>query len=310
MQAAAFSSGTNLDLTPTPIMARWPQKLRQAYMQGACVSTPNIFMLFVDSLRGDAVFGNGIATPTFDARTRVGAPPFTSACALPRRRRRRSPRYSPVATRQSTASAVCRGYRLTPDITTIAEAFGRAGYRSYAEVTGPLLAETGVLRGFDDVRHREGYKAPFFGWRDDVPRPHVGVLGALAHASSHLGGSPPLPAPARLHEEVGQSRLRGSGHGQRRGLGPVLDSLPDNTIVVLSGDHGEEYPDGQFEVLLNRVSRKGSEGPKAEELVPLSRSQAVRTGRGPRFRPARTSHQGAVDHQRARHRPHRRSPIR
>ena len=61
-----------------------------------------------------------------------------------------------------------QGYRLSSAATTMAEAFGKAGYSTHAEITGPLLPETGILRGFDEANHRPGYKAPFFGWRDEV----------------------------------------------------------------------------------------------------------------------------------------------
>ena len=126
-------------------------------------------MLFVDSLRADAIYGDHIPTPNFDAFAERGAAFDQVICTATTT----TPSFSSILTGCYPPKHGVRGlqgYRLTPDITTIAEAFGLAGYRSYAEVTGPLLPETGVLRGFDEVRHREGYKAPFFGWRDDVVR--------------------------------------------------------------------------------------------------------------------------------------------
>ena len=39
---------------------------------------------------------------------------------------------------------------------------------THAEVTGPLLPETGVTRGVEDTRHRPGYDVRPFGWRDEV----------------------------------------------------------------------------------------------------------------------------------------------
>jgi arylsulfatase A-like enzyme len=231
------------------------------------VSTPNIFMLFVDSLRADAVFGTGIATPNFDAHAVRGASFQQCVCTATTT----TPSFSSILTGCYPPKHGVRGlqgYRLTPAITTIAEAFGRAGYRSYAEVTGPLLPETGVLRGFDDVRHREGYKAPFFGWRDDV-------LGRMSQYSEpwlmllhiwevHRPFRPP-PDYTKKWDRAGYEAVVAASD---EGLKPVLDSLPANTIVVLSGDHGEEYPDGQFEVILNRVSRKARKVLKPKTWFP------------------------------------------
>jgi len=62
-----------------------------------------------------------------------------------------------------------QGYRLSQAVTTMAETFAEGGYRSYAEVTGRLLPETGILRGFDEARCRQAaYKVPFFYWREEV----------------------------------------------------------------------------------------------------------------------------------------------
>ncbi|HZK50645.1 MAG TPA: sulfatase, partial [Actinomycetota bacterium] len=231
------------------------------------MTTPNVFMLFVDSLRSDAIFGDHVPTPTFDSYAARGAAFREAVCTATTT----TPSFSSILTGCYPPKHGVRGlqgYRLSPDVTTIAEAFGSAGYRTYSEVTGPLLPETGVLRGFDEVHHREGYRAPFFGWRDDVlrrmsayPEPWLMLLHIW---EVHRPFRPP-PDYTKQWDRAGYEAVVAASDER---LEPVLDSLPDNTIVALSGDHGEEYPDGQVEVLLNRVSRKARKVLKPKSWFP------------------------------------------
>ncbi|MGH2776224.1 MAG: sulfatase family protein [Actinomycetota bacterium] len=231
------------------------------------MTTPNVFLLFVDSLRADAIFGDHIPTPTFDSYAARGAAFKDAVCTATTT----TPSFSSILTGCYPPKHGVRGlqgYRLSPDVTTIAEAFGSAGYRTYAEVTGPLLEETGVLRGFDEVHHREGYRAPFFGWRDEVlrrmsayPEPWLMLLHIW---EVHRPFRPP-PDYTKQWDRAGYEAVVAASDDRLR---PVLDSLPDNTIMALSGDHGEEYPEGQFEVLLNRVSRKARKVLKPKSWFP------------------------------------------
>jgi arylsulfatase A-like enzyme len=231
------------------------------------VPGPNVFMLFVDSLRADAIYGDHISTPNFDAYAARGAAFDQVICTATTT----TPSFSSILTGCYPPKHGVRGlqgYRLTPDVTTIAEAFGTVGYHSYAEVTGPLLPETGVLRGFGEVRHREGYRAPFFGWRDDVLSRMSGYsepwLMLLHIWEVHRPFRPP-PDYTKKWDKAGYEAVVAASDER---LGPILESLPDNTIVALSGDHGEEYPDGQVEVLLNRVSRKARKVLKPKAWFP------------------------------------------
>src|SRR3990170_1080142 len=105
------------------------------------MTKPNVFMLVIDSLRADAVTGDHVATKNFDALATRGASFSQAICTCTTT----TPSFSSLLTGCYPPKHGVRGlqgYRLSPDVTTIAEAFGSAGYRTYAEVTGPLLPET------------------------------------------------------------------------------------------------------------------------------------------------------------------------
>lgn len=228
---------------------------------------PNVFMLFVDSLRADAIFGDHIATPNFDAHAARGASFRHCVCTATTT----TPSFSSILTGCYPPKHGVRGlqgYRLSGAVTTMAEAFGRAGYHTHAEVTGPLLPQTGVLRGFEEVHHRQDYRAPFFGWTIDVLERMSAYsepwLMLLHIWEVHRPFRPP-PTYEKQWDRAGyEAVVRASDER----LGPVLEALPDNTITVLSGDHGEEYPDTQVEVLVNRVSRKARKVLKPKNWFP------------------------------------------
>ena len=136
----------------------------------------------------------------------------------------------------------------------MAEEFGRAGYRTYAEVTGPLVPETGVLRGFHESNHRQGYRAPFFGWRDEVVnkiRRYEKPWLMLLHIwEVHRPFRPP-PDHVKRWDRAGYEAVVTAADER---LADVFAAAGDDTIVVITGDHGEEYAESRFDRIFNRAA--------------------------------------------------------
>lgn len=129
------------------------------------MDAPNVFMLVIDSLRADVVWQRRVITTNID-RFATSSAAFHQCIATSTTT---TPSFASILTGTYPPKHGVRGlqgYRLSPSVTTIAEAFKSSGYHTYAEVTGPLLPETGVLRGFDHANHRPGYKVDFFFWRE------------------------------------------------------------------------------------------------------------------------------------------------
>ncbi len=215
---------------------------------------PNVLFLAVDSLRADAVFGDRVATPNLDALMERGAA-FTQCIATATTT---TPSFSSMLTGCYPPKHGVRGlqgYRLAGDLTTLAEAFAALGYNTYAEVTGPLLPETGILRGFQHSRHRQAYKVPFFGWRDDVieaVQSYVEPWFMLLHIwEVHRPYRSP-PDFAKRKDKIGYER---AVTATDEWLAPVYEAAGD-AVFVITGDHGEEYPDTPFEFQMVRAARK------------------------------------------------------
>ncbi|MFN2489864.1 MAG: sulfatase [Actinomycetota bacterium] len=208
--------------------------------------SPNVFLLVIDSLRSDAVWGDHIATPNFDRLAARGTAFRQCVCTTTTT----TPSFSSILTGCYPPKHGVRGlqgYTLSPSLQTMAEMFGAAGYRTYAEVTGPLLPATGVLRGFDEKHHRQAYRVPFFGWRDDV----VAKMRSYAEPWFMLLHIWEVHRPYRSPPDFAKRRDRAGYEAAVAAtdewLAPVLDAAGD-ALAVVTGDHGEDYPGSALEL--------------------------------------------------------------
>lgn len=221
----------------------------------SAIDRPNVFFLAVDSLRADAVFGDHIATPNFDAHARNGAAFHQCICTCTTT----TPSFSSMLTGCYPPKHGVRGlqgYRLNPDLMTMAEAFAGAGYKTYAEVTGPLLKETGILRGFETANHRQAYRVPFFEWRDRViarmkvyPQPWFLMLHIW---EVHR----PYRAPPDFKKRNDKGGYEAAVHAADEWLGPVFEAAGSDAITIITGDHGESYANSPLEQKVLRGARK------------------------------------------------------
>lgn len=245
------------------------------------MNPPNVFILVIDSLRADAIFGDHIATPTIDALRARGASFTQCVCTTTTT----TPSFSSMLTGCYPPKHGVRGlqgYRLSDALTTLPEAFGAAGYNTYAEVTGPLLPETGILRGFADARHRPAYRVPFFGWREEVVarmRAYVEPWLMLLHIwEVHR----PYRSPPDFGKRKDKAGYEAAVHATDEWLRPVFEAASDNAIVVVTGDHGEEYPGNALEFQMVRVARKARRTLKLARWSPAldQRFAAMEIGHG------------------------------
>ena len=227
------------------------------------------------------MFGKTIATPNFDAHAERGAAFHQCVCTATTT----TPSFSSMLTGCYPPKHTVRGlkgYRLSPAIKTVAEIFGAEGYKTYAEVTGPLLPETGILRGFDEARHRQAYKVPFFGWRDEIVermRSFVEPWFMLLHIwEVHR----PYRSPPDFAKRKDKAGYEAAVAATDEWLAPVFEAAADDTIVVITGDHGEDYPDSPLEFQLVRMARRARKGLRLRQWFPFldNKFAALEIGHG------------------------------
>ena len=223
------------------------------------MSKPNVFFLAIDSLRADVVFGDHVSTPNIDAYASRAAAFHQCVCTTTTT----TPSFSSMLTGCYPPRHGVRGlqgHRLVSSVTTMAEAFSAAGYKTHAEVTGPLLPETGILRGFEKASHRPAYRVPFFGWRDEIiskMRSFVEPWFMLLHIwEVHR----PYRSPPRFEKRRDKAGYEAAVAATDEYLAPVFAAAGDDALVVITGDHGEEYPDSEMGLKMIRWARRLRKG--------------------------------------------------
>lgn len=200
---------------------------------------PNLLFVCVDCLRADFVGTDHADTPFMDSLAADGAD-YTEMYA------------SATTTTPCVASLLTGRYaehngvysleaaRLDESVPTLAEQFSAAGYETAALVTGPLVAETDLDRGFDTYAYRDRRAELVGDWFEDA----AGTLDGLSapfFAYLHLWEiHDPVRVPAGYDDPAyGRYPYARALSALDRRLERLVGRLPEDTVVALHGDHGE-----------------------------------------------------------------------
>lgn len=245
------------------------------------MTRPNILFLLIDCLRADAVIGQqrGAHTPALDRLVRSGFA-FTQTVA------------SASSTTPCVASLLTGvysfvhgirsifGLKLNPNIHSLVEIFRERDYHTYAEVSGPLFPETALDRGFEAYQFREAAAYLSSSWGADLRQRLRG--GAFKppwflflhlwelHHHRHI-------LPMFQSRNYGRNRYERALSSLDSELATLIEALPQDTLIVLHGDHGERVvkTDAQYRLyrlirdVFGRKTRKreGHEMDVYEELI-------------------------------------------
>lgn len=221
------------------------------------VSRPNILLIVVDCLRADFAYQPGQArTPNLDRLVQEGFS-FTRAVS---HATTTTPSFTNILTGRYSFEHGVRthsGAKLNPGIRTLPELLRESGYFTRAEVTGPLGPEIGLTRGFDEYHHRDRRQSENTSWGAEF----LGELGAMRppwFTLLHVWG---LHRNRQVLPECRNSACGATTYGRALSsidlfLGRLLDALPANTVVALTGDHGEEISRGAWDEAAMKLRRK------------------------------------------------------
>ncbi|MFD1512909.1 sulfatase-like hydrolase/transferase [Halomarina rubra] len=202
-------------------------------------SPPNLLFVCVDCLRNDAVVDGWGETPFLDslrADGRVYTDLFATATTT-------TPCVAGLMTGQySEHNGVTslREARLNAETTTLAERLSAAGYDTCAMVTGPLVEETDLDRGFDAYHYREK-EASLFGPWERTAGERLDELDDPFFCYLHLWElHEPISVPEGYDERrYGRWPYERALSALDARLEALVERLPDDTVVALHGDHGE-----------------------------------------------------------------------
>jgi arylsulfatase A-like enzyme len=203
----------------------------------------NLLLIVVDCLRADALARGRGAWPRISQLAARSAR-FTACYST-------CPTTTPAVTailtgRYPSAHGVrgLRGTQLSESIPTAAEQLTRGGMVSWCSATGPLLDTVGTFRGFSDVEYRDVPRRSVHSpWgKESVARlTQLAAADAPFFALVHLWDAhTPRSYPARFESRShGRSAYERSIAGMDEWIGAAVDASGPETIVVVTGDHGE-----------------------------------------------------------------------
>jgi arylsulfatase A-like enzyme len=204
---------------------------------------PNILLLVVDCLRSDRIFSaertcktphidalvrQGISLPNVFVENSITTPSFISML---------TGRY---AGNHGVAGMI--GAKLAKEIPTLAEIFAANGYETYAEATGPLHPLLNIGKGFAHYNFRSQYDYYFSDWGKKLlerfkNKEFRAPFFALVHFwEVHVPRQVP---PEFDHPEFGATEYDRSVSAVDNYIGKILKNVDENTLIILTGDHGE-----------------------------------------------------------------------
>jgi arylsulfatase len=250
-------------------------------------STPNILLIVIDCLRADRTFDpdRSAQTPNLTNLAEKGvlfshlitANSMTIPCM--------TTMFSGMYPAHHGVRAMV-GARVSDDVPLMAEILRENGYHTYAEATGPLSPFYRLDRGFDHYSLRDGVKSPLLGeWGDDLFRRfRSGEFREPWFVYLHLWGvhRPRQILPDYNRPEYGQTEYDRAVSSYDARLKELFDAVDkDDTLVVVTGDHGEKIPEtnleGRVEFLKKSLSKE-TKGKKNTGLI-RARRQAIATVR-------------------------------
>lgn len=200
---------------------------------------PNVCLVTVDCLRQDFVSGDYADTPFVDGFREAG----TEYTELHATATNTTPAVASLLTgtySETNGVNSLREVQLSDDVSTVGECLRSAGYETAAHVTGPLVPETGLYRGFDRYHHRDKDENLTGDWFE-TPVETVASLAEPFFLYVHLWElHNPIDVPEAFDDPAyGDAPYTRMFSALDRSLEAFVDELPADTVVALHGDHGE-----------------------------------------------------------------------
>jgi arylsulfatase A-like enzyme len=246
---------------------------------------PNILLIVADCARSDKWMGNNRTTftPNFDHICREGVSfPTTIAekcLTTPSFVNILTGLYSP---RHGVHQAW--GYRLPDAVPLLTSILRDLDYQCCAEVTGPLLPELGLERGFDMYEYRAPNDYLHTAWGDRLmQRMHNGYYKKPWFLLLHLWE---LHLPRQKTPENHRSGSEKNDYEHAISsldaqLGRVFGAMDENTLIIFTGDHGEKteaetYREGTaVDYACKRLNIKRAKGRALYEIAFLTGPSVV-----------------------------------
>jgi len=220
---------------------------------------PNILFIVVDCLRFDILEKNINQLKNFK-RLKEKSLYFTNAfstCSTT------TPSFASILTGQYPFNHGIRthhGHRINPNSKTLAQILSKQRYNTHAEVTGPLYLNVGLNKGFDEYNHRSRVDTIYTSKGREI----INKIKNLEEPWFFFLHLWTLHKPRWVLKKYDKKRYGKSIYERALKslddkLGEILATINENTMIILTGDHGENFKKNEGLKDINKINNYCSE---------------------------------------------------
>lgn len=214
----------------------------------------NILLIVVDCLRADFVYEEGKAYIPTIKKLRENGYSFLNTIASTTTT---TPSFASVLTGLYPFQSGVRshsGYSLKKEIKTFPQILKENGYNTYAEFTGPLTDKIGLSRGFDEYNFRSEKETIHTKFGNELLKKFDEHYKSPWFVMLHIWS---LHKPRIVLNECKSKKYGDTLYGKALSsidncLEKLIEKVDDNTIIIITGDHGEQIGYSTFD----RFSKK------------------------------------------------------
>jgi arylsulfatase A-like enzyme len=170
------------------------------------------------------------------------------------------------------------GYSPKRDLVTFPQLLKQAGYNTYAEVTGPLVEQVGFSEYFEEYNCRDPEQTIHTEWGanflDSLEKDYQEPWFILLHIwSLH---TPRVVIDDCDDERYGQTLYARALASIDKYLEQLFSKIDDRTLIVMTGDHGEQIIHSKLDASTKKWGRKVYRKLRHHNLTQLHFAKAMR----------------------------------
>ncbi|NQU87387.1 MAG: sulfatase-like hydrolase/transferase [Mariniphaga sp.] len=201
----------------------------------------NILFILIDALREDHISTNKAIIPTIQKIKNNGFNFLSTTSSTSTT----TPSFASLFTGLYPFENGVRsysGYSLSKDIKTFPEILKENGYHTYAELTGPVLPELGLNKGFDEYNCRDRKNTIYTKWGEET----------LSKFKNHYKGPwfvffhiftlcfPRVVIKECQNKKFGKTQYARALSSVDTFLKKLIDTVDEDTLIIITSDHGEQ----------------------------------------------------------------------
>jgi len=200
----------------------------------------NVLLIVVDCLRADYIYRRKALIPNIKKLLRTGYSFLNTIVTTTT-----TPSFASLITGLYPFENGVRshsGFALKSGIISFPELLAKKGYNTYAEITGPLVNEIGLWKGFKEYNYRDRKQVIYSKWGEKLIDKIKSQYKSPWFLTLHIWA---LHEPRIILDRFKSKRYGKNNYARAISsidyfIGQILDVVDENTFIIFTSDHGEQ----------------------------------------------------------------------